>query len=322
MSTGISVGIIGTGIAAATIAERLSGYGCRVELLEKSRGVGGRMVSRYTETHVHDHGAQFFTARTPAFQQTLQRHEAAVAAWDARVTTLSPTGKPYKRDWFETHYVGTPRMNALCKSMIGDLTIHLGDRVEQVNAEPGSVTVITEQGHARQYDWVISTAPAEQTLALLPAPLDDVIYEPCFALLGTLSTPPNFDAAVVKDSIISWLGVSSSKPGRNSHPTLIVHSTGDYASAEFDTDPLRVNEQMNAELVALGIGPLQDSNLHRWRYARVRQAWRAPFWIHETLPLAACGDWGIGGRVEDAFTSACLLSDELLRRLPQARIGQ
>ncbi|MFM7290648.1 MAG: FAD-dependent oxidoreductase, partial [Planctomycetia bacterium] len=59
--------VVGAGIAGLAAATELVAGGRRVVVLEKSRGVGGRMASRRVGEAVCDHGAQFFTVRGEAF---------------------------------------------------------------------------------------------------------------------------------------------------------------------------------------------------------------------------------------------------------------
>ena len=51
--------------------------------------------------------------------------------------------------------------------------------------------------------------------------------------------------------------------------------------------------------------------LHRWRYARVERASEIEFLIDRGKGLAACGDWCLGNRVEDAFLSGLALGGKL-----------
>ena len=56
--------VLGGGISGcSSCAHRLSQSGYAVSLVEKGRGVGGRMATRRMEEARIDHGAQFFTAR-------------------------------------------------------------------------------------------------------------------------------------------------------------------------------------------------------------------------------------------------------------------
>ena len=70
----MKIAIIGAGLAGLTAASHLISAGFRVDLVEKSRGAGGRMATRRETWASLDLGAQYFTARSPAFR-------AQVASW-------------------------------------------------------------------------------------------------------------------------------------------------------------------------------------------------------------------------------------------------
>ena len=61
------VAVIGAGIAGLWTCKKLRSAGFKVALIDKSRGLGGRMATRRAGTLQFDHGAQFFTASKPAF---------------------------------------------------------------------------------------------------------------------------------------------------------------------------------------------------------------------------------------------------------------
>ena len=64
--------IIGAGMAGLTCARRLTYAGMDVRILDKGRGIGGRLATRRTDTGLtFDHGAQYVTARGPGFQRTV-----------------------------------------------------------------------------------------------------------------------------------------------------------------------------------------------------------------------------------------------------------
>ena len=77
------VAIIGAGLAGLTTASRLGATGFRVDVLEKSRGAGGRMGTRREAWASLDLGAQYFTARSPEFRDQVARWLRAglVARW-------------------------------------------------------------------------------------------------------------------------------------------------------------------------------------------------------------------------------------------------
>ena len=62
------IAIVGAGVAGLACARALADAGLHVQIFEKSRGVSGRMSTRRGELGQCDHGAQYFTARDPAFR--------------------------------------------------------------------------------------------------------------------------------------------------------------------------------------------------------------------------------------------------------------
>ena len=309
-------GIIGAGIAGLTLATRLEAAGFDVVLHDKSRGVGGRLATRYTDHTEFDHGAQFFTARTPAFQAFLAPHleTGLVAEWQPNITTIDPAQAPYTRPWYEPHYVSAPRMTSLGKQLIAKFDARLGDAVSECTFEKGDWQVRTASGEHSSYDFLVSTAPSVQTEALLPLQFDGVVFDPCFALMCELTEMPAWDAAVVKHPDVSWLARTESRPGRG-RPGLVLHSTGDFARTHLEDEPEAVRTTLLERLSTLtGLVP-SASQLHRWRYARVIEPVGEPCYFNAVTKLGACGDWFIGGRVEDAFTSASTLADEMVAKL-------
>jgi predicted NAD/FAD-dependent oxidoreductase len=84
------IAVIGAGIAGTACASALQRAGYQVSLFDKSRGPGGRMSTRRGEDWQCDHGAQYFTARAPAFRAEVARWEAAgvAAQWHAQVSSF------------------------------------------------------------------------------------------------------------------------------------------------------------------------------------------------------------------------------------------
>ena len=312
--------VIGTGLAAAALAEPLTQAGWQLSFFEKSRGTGGRMTTRRREGVYFDHGAQYFTARTTQFQQFLKLYFEAglVQEWTPRVQTLAPGAKPYKRLWYEPHYVCVPTMNSLCRTLLGEQSLHFQHRVESVRKSSRGWQVLFEEGgEVDGFDWVISTAPASQTLDIFGSVADElseVKFEPGFALMGLLPHKPGWDAAVVKSSAIDWMVLADARPGRPEAQGLVAQATGPWSMQHLEEPPERVQEALMQALSDLNL-QLSEPQLHRWRFARAIQPLGKDFWCDPDSGLAACGDWCLGNRVEDAYTSAVALA----RLLNQSR---
>jgi predicted NAD/FAD-dependent oxidoreductase len=324
------IAVIGGGIAGIVIARRL-GAAAETTVFEKSRGVGGRSATRYAGEFEFDHGAQFFTARTPGFQRFLQPliDKGIVANWNARFVEIDRDRVLNERQWNADvpHMVGVPRMNEIARFLSRDLDIKLDTAITSIHHEGGRWTLTDNAGNAFEgYDWVVLTAPAPQTALIaadnpeLKSLCNEREFLGCFSLMLGFETPLDLSwhAAVVQNSDVSWISVNSSKPGRNSPFTLVVHSTNEWASTHIDEDTDRVREHLLSE-ASLACGTdLQDRSycqLHRWRYANIgKQSGPASF-INDETRLAACGDWFVHGRIEAAFSSASELASQLGARL-------
>jgi len=83
------IGVIGAGVSGLAAARTLRDQGHRVTVFEKSRGPGGRAATRRYGEVGFDHGAQYFTARDPAFRDAVDAWQEAgvVAPWHARMAT-------------------------------------------------------------------------------------------------------------------------------------------------------------------------------------------------------------------------------------------
>lgn len=319
-----SLAIIGAGMAGITLARQLQGS-AEVSVFEKSRGFGGRMATRRFGSYQFDHGAQFFTARSTQFRRFINDRAAEnqIEAWLPRILTLDSEKKPFKREWFEPHYIAAPCMNSLCKALAPGLNVTLDTQVASIDAlEQGWLLKDTTGEQLGHFDWVISTLPAPQANELLPgcfaykSQLSTVDFSPCFSLmLGFESTPTlNFDAAVVRNSPLSWIASNSSKQGRPPSFSLIIHSDNAWAQTQFESNIDDVRHRMLEALEKLMGDSLPQPDhiaIHGWKYAKAEISCDESFLLDESNRLAACGDWCGGNRVEDAYLSGLKLGEQL-----------
>jgi renalase len=118
------IAIIGAGMAGITAARTLMQAGHRVTVLEKSKGVGGRMATRRSEFGSFDHGAQYFTVRDARFRSMMQwalgNAPEVARPWAANaVRVLDSQGRTLEAALpsREPHWVAQPGMNALVNHM-------------------------------------------------------------------------------------------------------------------------------------------------------------------------------------------------------------
>jgi renalase len=325
------IAIIGAGIAGLTLANRLRDS-AEVIVFEKARGVGGRMATRRAEEFSFDHGAQFFTARDAAFKRFLlpSLNSGLIQEWKGKVITLTRDKKPEKRLWFEPHYVCCPGMNSLCKKLAEGIDVRLLCEIAPLESRAGKQWELFDKDRKAlgSFDFVISTAPSEQTTRLF----SDFVGEaagirseellPCFSIMIGFSRPwpHSWIAAKVLESPLEWIAVNSSKPGRNQGVTSLVAQTSNlWAQKHIEEDQGEVLEILRKELASILPQGFADPScvlIHRWRFALLEKAQDddlqgAPFFDSE-LKLASVGDWCSRSRIENVWLDAHRLADRFL----------
>lgn len=308
------IAIIGAGLAGLTAAREIQGRtpdGVQVTVFDKSRGVSGRMATRYADPWQFDHGAQYFTARTAGFKDLIAElsDKGVVARWMPRTGLSAPRSRGPK-------YVAVPKMNATGKTLAEGLDVVTGTQIVSMERLGGLWHLTDAKGTVwGQYDHIICAVPADQARALLPADfeyravLDEVKMLPAFTVMLGFSGPwaGDWDALYPDSEMIGFAAVNSSKPGRDKSVTsIVVQSRNDWAQSYVDADKTAVMDEMIAEFEKIGgvdARLLKHKAIHRWLYANVGEPAGKDFLLDRTHNLYACGDWCIEGRVEAAWQS-------------------
>ncbi len=181
------IAIIGSGMAGITAARTLLQAGHRVTVLEKSKGVGGRMSTRRSEFGSFDHGAQYFTVRDARFRQAMQwalsNSPDIARPWSANaVRVLDNRGRTLEAalPGNEPHWVAQPGMNALVSHMAEPLlsskAFTSNAQVRLIEREPsGRYSLICHNPQDEKakpkrvggFDAVLLAIPSVQAQALL-----------------------------------------------------------------------------------------------------------------------------------------------------------
>ena len=317
--------IIGSGLSGLTLATLLKSK-FEITVFDKARGVGGRLAARRTGPFTFDHGAQYFTARTEAFRDFIKPliDLGVIKKWTARHVEVDGA-QIVKRSYWESEeprYVGVPNMNSIAKQMAQNINVKTNIKIDSILRKDYWQLEDEHGGIHKDFDWVISTAPAPQTLQILPknfvhhALIKRIEMRGCYSLMLGFSEifPLEFEDAHVLNSDVSWIAVNSHKPQRGSLHTMVIHSSAEYAEKNMDIDRnIVINHlcQETSSIIQHDATQAIRQVLHGWRYANnAKRDIYKPFIDHD-LKIAACGDWCLGGRVEGAFTSAQNLAHAL-----------
>lgn len=324
------IAIIGAGLSGLTVFNKLKNI-ADVTIFEKSASVGGRINVRYSSYFEFDHGAQFFTVKDPNFSSFLKPfiELGVVKQWNARFAEIDGNTIDFQRKWGSEfpHYIGAPAMNSFLESLSGNVNIIFGTKVEGMKPNGEFWKLYDgEQKSLGCYDWVISTAPAPQTNKILPRIfkfrdiLTEIKMSACFSLMVGFSEPIDlgFEAAVVKNSDLSWISFNSSKPDRTGNPSVLAHSSNEWADQNIDIEPEKACQHLLDTLsntIELSFERLTFKDIKLWRYANVTKQNNNPVFLDTKNKLGACGDWCFKGRVEAAFQSGERIAKALLPAL-------
>ncbi|HSX87238.1 MAG TPA: NAD(P)/FAD-dependent oxidoreductase [Pseudomonas sp.] len=323
------IAIIGTGIAGLSAAQVLHAAGHEIQLFEKSRGSGGRMASKRSDAGALDLGAQYFTARDRRFVEAVQQWQTRgwVSEWSPNLYHCKEGLLSASPDE-QVRWVGSPRMSAITRAMLGALAVHFSCRITEVFRGERHWHLLDAEGKSHgPFSHVIVATPAPQATALLAsAPklasaAATVTMEPTWAVALAFANPLDspVEGCFVQDSPLDWLARNRSKPGRDtSMDTWVLHATSTWSKQHLDLSKEAVIEQLHgafAELIGCAMPAPTFSLAHRWLYARPASAHQWGVLADADLGLYACGDWCLSGRVEGAWLSGQETARKLLEHL-------
>ncbi len=305
----MKIAIIGAGMAGLACAEALGAGGASVTLFDKGRRPGGRMSTRTSETPRgaagFDYGAQYMSARDPAFQARIERwaRDGLAARW------------PEAGD---EAWVGVPGMSAPVAAMAAACDVRWSARVASVSRRNGCWDLTGERVDAGGFDALVVAVPAEQVAGLV-AGFDSQAAalaaatpsQPCWTVMAAFDARLPVEAAIVeKRGAIGWAARDSAKPGRSGAEAWVIQAAPDWSAEHLEDErDAVVPALMRAFAEEIGIAvpvPLFVA-AHRWRYARCGSAEADHLW-NGSQKLGVCGDWLIGPRVEAAWLSGTRLA--------------
>lgn len=339
----LDVIVVGAGVAGLTAARTLAAAGVRLEVLEKSRGLGGRAATRRLHGTPADHGAQYFTARDPRLQAQVAawKERGVVEVWSRGFHTLSPQGLREPKEGYP-RYAFVGGMNTFGRLLADGLTVRRQAKVTRLSRARLSGTsmewrVGLGDGSEKRARRVLFNLPAPQALDLgrnllssqTTAVLNAVTFAPCLALVaGYAQAAPTWRGISVEDDTqaLSWLACDSSKRGTVTQPlaetsaelsveketVLTLHGSPAFSERYLET-PEEAIAQMLEVAASLGFSTPRWTELHRWRYAKVTEPYNAPY-LKDDDTLFFCGDWCGGTKLEAAYLSGLEVADAMLKR--------
>lgn len=301
--------IVGAGIAGLSAAKILAKYH-EVTVIDKGRGVGGRMATRKIGDCQADHGAQYFSVQSKGFQYFINEllAESIVSKWQLAQRK-------------NIRYFGSKGMKMIPKKMAENINVILNEKVSEIVDNK----LLSESGREYIFDQLILTQPVPQIQELLKQSsiiisakdefaLNLVKYEPCIAVIAVLNkvTEIQNGGIILENQPVAWIADNFQK-GISTKPCATLHASAGFSTENLEGD-LNVIAQQMLESVEEFIpkSSVETFQVHRWRYSLASSRYPATFYQFDDKAIFMAGD-GFGiGNVEGAFLSGLNVAEFIL----------
>ncbi len=315
------VAIIGAGMSGLICAQQLQQAGYRVVVVEKSRGLGGRVTTRRLQDTCADRGLSYLIANGElttslvellTCQDILQVWTDTVHEFRADFGLKAVKGVPL--------YTAPKGMSAIARFLAKDLEIQLSKRVVSLSLFDDCWHLQFENSNTQVVAKAVVVAiPAPQALTLLkpialPVVLDSlrqVEFSSCISVIAgypaNMPLPVWRSLTVIDDDTLAWIGNDSSKRLGMNTPVFVFHSAAKFAQTYIDTEDLQPIGQQLLNKAAKLFPELANPDwlqCDRWRYAfpTIPLADNC-LNAYTPQPLLCCGDWCGGFNLEGAMRS-------------------
>lgn len=305
-----SIGIIGAGIAGLTAARLLRHAGFKPVVFDKGRAPGGRVATRFSrEGHVFDHGAQYISAQSTAFQSVMN---GAVSTDTLAPWNLAPG---------VTRFVGAPSMVEFPSHLARAVDVRLNTEVTAIAETRLGWSVFIDDQEQSFSRLVLTCPPAQSARLLGDHALADAVSRvemvPCLTLMAAFTDGPKAPFITRRDPLesLAWIAEDSAKPLRPKGTRFVAQAGEAYSNLHLEADKPEIAAMMLPLLCdAIGREPGDAVYTagHRWRYARVDEPLGQPCLHDEARRLFVAGDWCLGKRVESAWESGVAVAEAIV----------
>lgn len=324
--------IVGAGLCGLHAASRLKATGRPVLVLEKSRGLGGRAATRRWNNLPVDHGAQFFTAKSPEFAAQVARWiEAGIChEWTRGLHRFSGGKLHEPEDRSHPRYACRAGMASLGRALgdpLGDI-VRRESKVSRLAVVDGQWQATLEDGCLVRSRSLLLTPPPAQSSTLLtesaPTAAEEIARHhslPCLAVAACFSRMelPWQGIQAPDDVVLSWIGHDTSKrPELHSGRTIfMLHAAPSFSMANYNAPEGEIAAALlrrASEMTSLDLHLPLEIFLQRWRYALPSsdETPSGPIAHTSPAPLVIAGDWCHGGRIEGAWLAGRDAAQQLL----------
>jgi predicted NAD/FAD-dependent oxidoreductase len=340
------IAIVGAGLAGLTAGRILAQKGHEVLVLEKSRGFGGRLSTRYAGDQLNikmDHGAPYLEAGSNVFNEFIKElsDKNLVTPWTDSFAFHNQEG------FFESHPSREKKQIYAAPDGMNSIGRYLSRWVDVRNNTHVSGITMVAPGSKRKRPWILNIAdssvlevdaliiatPAIQASGMLQTAQDETPVRALHARTTTIKynssytlmlgygerVIPEWKGIHCHNDVIDFISNESSKRN-NGELTVVVQANKKFSYAFRDADPADVKQKMIDALAGImgsWAGVPNWSQVHFWRYAQAVNNLDVPYLesAQSEAPLALIGDYLGGNSMEAAYVSGKELAENWISKL-------
>jgi renalase len=277
----MTIVIIGAGVSGLIAAGLLSRKNDNVIIVEKSKGIGGRLATRRIDNESFDHGTSFFDEQV-----------------SKELISFNENLKPFIKK-VDHHFYFEGGMSQLGKKLAEGLKIKKMCRIINLKFNH-QWELNSEDQEILHADKIILAMPMPQASDLLKS-CDQTLYEKTLpltyskALVGLFKIKENLPIKKENESLV-W----QSKKNL-AHNGVAYYFENEKAEKYFDQPDSVILDQMTQELSPLEI---ISAELKKWRYSKPNYLLKDPYLKNQSENLFIIGDSFLNGQLIGAIQSA------------------
>lgn len=328
------VAIVGAGMSGLVCAQQLHQAGYRVVVVEKSRGLGGRVTTRRLHDTCADRGLSYLIPNgelTTSFVELL-KFQGVLTVWTDTTHEFSADTQKLKAIKGAPLYIAPNGMSEVARFLGKNLEILLNRRLVGLSLDNNFWHLQFEAGNPEIVAKAVVVAiPAPQALTLLepfaaPLVLDSLRsmeFSACISVIAgypaKMSLPSWQRVKFIDDDTLAWVVNDGSKRSQMRSPVFVFHSSAKFAQNSIDAEDLQPIGQILLDSAAKLFPELSTPDwlqVDRWRYAFATTPLADTCLNARTpQPLICCGDWCGSDRLESAMRSGIAAAEQINQAL-------
>ena len=337
--------IVGGGITGLITATILQRQGISVTILDKGRGIGGRVATRrvnYKDSieGVFDYGTQYFSVKDAKFQVWVDDwlESGVIKEWSQgfakeclKNTSYEVKAASYNLAHDETddkpRYCGVNGTRGIAKHLAADLDVRTSCKVVKIHYDKQWI-VEAEDGDRYISEMLLLTPPVPQSLDLLDAslivlPLDvrfaleSITYHSSISVLALLEKPSEIPAPggiALENSDLVWLGDNYQKGISPNGYAVTLQSSPNFSEYYWDSDDAEIAYKLLTAAADYLNSAVIKYQVHRWRYSHPKTFHSQPNLSLSEIPLILAGDGFVAPNIEGAVLSGIATGELISKR--------